>query len=190
MVSDTTPYSLFGDIPIACGAKFYQSNDVTIVDKSAYHSRCFWIDGPEKDGKTTNDLKQGISWHIPDFLGEVARLNQYNEFPDTLCKSIPRLQMWDYIDPLHCIPIFKEETLSGSADGLDAHRDKVVADTGILQCDDEPGQLLLYPSNKPNPQIVPDSKSRARLRQQITVYGKTEVPKTHILRGPNLSAQL
>ncbi|RDL38340.1 uncharacterized protein BP5553_02680 [Venustampulla echinocandica] len=154
MAADDQPnFALFGDIPISS-----RGQDVSL---QRYKTT----------GKTTNDIKQGISWHVTDFLGHENRIEQYNTHPDTMCKSIPRLQMWDYMDPLHCVPIFWPP-LPDSKGGLDQDTAQVLSDTGSLHCDMEKGQQLLYPSNKPNPRVVPSSTSIRRLRKAFITSGR------------------
>lgn len=171
MASDNeAKYSLLSDIPILLGAHFYLSSDPVIApDYKDVVSRpgCFWIDGPNEDGKTDGDSHQGLSWHVTDFLGNEDRIAQYNEFPDTLKKSIPRIQMWDHIHPMHCVPVFWPPLPVSEDDyGGDVDVQRVLKETGELHCgDDEDGGQLLYPSNNPNPPIIPDSKTKIRLRQ-------------------------
>jgi hypothetical protein len=172
MASDNeAKYALLSDIPILLGAHVYLSNDPVIAANGkdvVARPGCFWIDGPNKDGKTDDDSHQGLSWHITDFLGNEDRIAQYNEFPDTLKKSIPRIQMWDYINPMHCVPVFWPP-LPVSKDGYggDVDVQRVLKETGELHCgDDKDGGQLLYPSNKPNPPIISDLKTKIRLRQR------------------------
>ena len=171
MASDNeAKYALLSDIPILLGAYVYLSNDPVIANDGedvVARPGCFWIDGPNKDGKMEDDAHQGLSWHITDFLGNEDRIAQYNEFPDTLKKSIPRIQMWDYINPMHCVPVFWPP-LPVSKDGYggDADVQRVLKERGELHCgDDKDGGQLLHPTNKPDQPIIPDTNTKIRLRQ-------------------------
>ncbi|KAL5000912.1 hypothetical protein BDV10DRAFT_192434 [Aspergillus recurvatus] len=100
-------WALYGDVPKSCGAAWYHSNLAIQLSGQTYKPSCFWIGGPRQDtGRPTNNFPMGIGVHIIDFDSTEARQTQYTEHPDTLCKSKPRLHMYDQLSEMTCLPIF------------------------------------------------------------------------------------
>ncbi|MBE3050413.1 hypothetical protein IMZ48_49550 [Candidatus Bathyarchaeota archaeon] len=92
-----------GDIGYQCGMSWGLSQR----DIGEKHTRpkCVWLDN---DG--TNDINaQAMSFHIPDMVANPDRLTQYNENPNSLCKSTPRFSFWGDLLPDSQIPIFIPE---------------------------------------------------------------------------------
>ncbi|RDW83781.1 uncharacterized protein DSM5745_04107 [Aspergillus mulundensis] len=100
-------WALYGDVPKSCGAAWYHSNLPIQLDGQPYKPACFWIGAPREDtGLPTNNFPMGIGLHTIDFDSNEALQIQYNEHPDTLCKSKPRLHMYAMLSEMSCLPIF------------------------------------------------------------------------------------
>lgn len=86
-------YMFFGDVGYKCGADWYYSDLIVSADR--YTPKCIWLDQDH-----TNGLHhQGMGIHISDFLATPARLEEYQNIPDAMCKSTPRFQMYPNILP-------------------------------------------------------------------------------------------
>ncbi|KAI1957327.1 hypothetical protein LOZ58_005695 [Ophidiomyces ophidiicola] len=179
---------LFGDTPKQCGAPWYHSNLGAGIGE-LYKPSCFWVDGLDSNGKTTNDIPQGYGIHLPDFPSVVnsgqagdsarseARQAQYTQYPDTMCKSTPRFKIYSRLDILHCLPIF-DPPLQYTADWADVDFAKLKTE-GKPQCDPTPGQT---PTAKQSLQLY---KSRIDRFGIHPTYGtKRSVPETSKVRRP------
>ncbi|KAL3471452.1 hypothetical protein BJX99DRAFT_266770 [Aspergillus californicus] len=92
---------------VSCGASWYHSNLAIQLNGQTYKPSCFWIGGPRQDnGRPTNDFPEGIGLHIIDFDSTEARQTQYSKHPETLCKSKPRLHMYQQLSEMSCLPVF------------------------------------------------------------------------------------
>ncbi|EFW19168.1 conserved hypothetical protein [Coccidioides posadasii str. Silveira] len=109
------------------------------VGDLAHKPKCFWIDGPDDDGKTTYNFPQGIGIHLIDFIGSEALYAQYADHPDSMCKSAPRLKMYKKLNELQCLPVFNPP-LEYTRDGLDADLEALKTE-GEVMCSPPPGQL-------------------------------------------------
>jgi hypothetical protein len=68
-----------------------------------YQPRCIWIDRDDSDGSHTKAM--GI--HLPSFLPNQGRVDQYNADNDVMCKADPRFKLYDQLDVEDPIPFFK-----------------------------------------------------------------------------------
>ncbi|KAL4945542.1 hypothetical protein BDV06DRAFT_219230 [Aspergillus oleicola] len=111
-------FAVYGDVPKMCGAPWYHSNLAVQLDGQTYKPNCFWIGGSRQDtGRPTNNFPMGIGLHITDFDSNEARQTQYNKHPETLCKSKPRLHMYDMLSEMTCLPIFDPPLGGGPGEG-------------------------------------------------------------------------
>ncbi|KAL4915008.1 hypothetical protein BDW62DRAFT_204097 [Aspergillus aurantiobrunneus] len=100
-------WAFYGDVAKSCGASWYHSNLAVQLDGRTYKPSCFWIGGPRQDtGRPTNGFPEGIGLHLIDFDSTEARQTQYTKHPETLCKSKPRMHMYDMLSEMTCLPIF------------------------------------------------------------------------------------
>ncbi|EAS27679.1 uncharacterized protein CIMG_10284 [Coccidioides immitis RS] len=132
-------WAFTGDNAAMCGVPWYHSNLVMQVGDLAHKPKCFWIDGPDDDGKTTYNFPQGIGIHLIDFIGSEALYAQYADHPDSMCKSAPRLKMYKKLNELQCLPVFNPP-LEYTRDGLDADLEALKTE-GEVMCSPPPGQL-------------------------------------------------
>jgi hypothetical protein len=120
-----------------------------MVGSDTYTPKCVWIDQDHSNGLRF----QGLSLHMPDFASTDGRIQQYNDFPDTLCKSKARMNFWDSIVPDAEIPIFTPP-LQYNPDGTDVNMGRVVdkskrrnpASSRLLKRDtsnNRPGHLVI-----------------------------------------------
>jgi hypothetical protein len=102
----------YGDLGWTCGADWY--HNYFMVGGGTYAPRCVWIDQDHPNGLRF----QGLSLHMPDFQSTDDRITEYNNNPDTLCKSSPRMKFWPSIVPDTVIPFFNPvlEYTDGGAD--------------------------------------------------------------------------
>lgn len=90
----------FGDIGKHCGYSWGISD--RDIGEEHYRPSCMWLD----DDGTNGINSQALSFHIPDMVANNQRLVQYSEYPDTLCKSTPRMSNWGNLDATSQIPMF------------------------------------------------------------------------------------
>ena len=113
--------SLTGDIPRMCGSKWGHSTNR--VGPSHQVPACFWINSShKKKGNKIDDKPDGISWHLPSFVGSKGRAKQYTEHNETMCKVPARLQMHENLQgnlKHYRIPIFDTRPLFVSKDQTD-----------------------------------------------------------------------
>lgn len=101
-------YAWNGDFGFQCGALWGYGNTTFSADPSGgvYQPRCNWIDGNDSNGLHT----QAIGMHLPSVLANQARVDQYNNDNDLMCKADPRFKLYDKLDVEDPIPYFKSET--------------------------------------------------------------------------------
>ena len=109
---DDTKKVFYGDFAKECGADWYHSWFKTGDDD--YQPACFWIDKNRSNGLRY----QGIGLHFNDFAPTEERAKQLNENRDLMCKSKPRLHMYEEMGYETYIPFFNPplelETKDGS----------------------------------------------------------------------------
>lgn len=115
-------WAWYGDLGAKCGADWYNSNH--IIGDGTYTPKCVWIDKDHSYGMKA----QGLSLHMPDFSSTNAKVQQYNDMPDTLCKSTPRMKMWGEIWPDSLIPTF-QPPLKYTDAGADDNPQRVIDKT-------------------------------------------------------------
>ena len=71
---------------------------------------CFWLSSAHKAiHKVEDDMPDGISWHLPSFIGTGERARQYQEHPETMCNKTARFALQHDLreGKKHRIDIFK-----------------------------------------------------------------------------------
>lgn len=113
-------YSWNGDIGFQCGALWMFGNTTLTADAAGgiYQPRCNWIDGDNSDGLHTKAM--GI--HLPSFLANQGRVDQYDKDNDVMCKADPRFKLYDQLDVEDAIPHFKDVPFNGTT-LIDFNRD-------------------------------------------------------------------
>ncbi|KAN0099509.1 hypothetical protein V8E51_013284 [Hyaloscypha variabilis] len=113
-LEDGASFSFNGDIGFQCGAFWNYGNTTITADPTngIYQPRCNWIDGIVTNGITTKAM--GI--HLPSFLANQGRIDQYNQNNNIMCKSDPRFKLYEKLaltDPIpHFVnPVFDPTTL-------------------------------------------------------------------------------
>jgi len=130
-------WAVYGDIGYQCQHAWYLSNLLVGGQANIYYPKCVWIDSPKTpDGP--NNFPQGMSIHIPDFLATEARNKQYQDLPDTMCKSTPRFTMWPKLHEMNCIPVF-DPPLEYNDNSTDKDLKAIFTD-GKVHCDPGPGK--------------------------------------------------
>ena len=100
MSGNMVQWTWLGEVAKYCGAQWYPSS--RIVGSDTNPPACAWIDQDHSKGGKA----QGFSLHMPDFAANDARIQQYVENPDSLCKSSPRMTFWPAIVPDAIPPFF------------------------------------------------------------------------------------
>jgi hypothetical protein len=98
-------YSWNGDIGFQCGGLWMFGNTTFSADIAGgiYQPRCLWIDGDDSNGIHT----KAFGVHLPSFLANTARVDQYNLNNDVMCKADPRFKLYDQLDVVNdAIPHF------------------------------------------------------------------------------------
>lgn len=178
--SGGTQWKFFGDVAQACGAAWYHSNLIVPTDSNnEFKPKCVWIG--ESGG-----YPQGMAIHMPDFdLGSTAKTQQrivdYQNNPDTMCKSTPRWKMWENLSKFNFIPVF-DPPLAYSPDGSDPENIEPVFQGGVAMgtpgpldevTSEQRSSLLMeyYPDAAPGPtwfpSVVGTSYRRRKLRRSV-----------------------
>jgi hypothetical protein len=129
----------YGDNAVSCGAPWYHSHTEIKTGGDPFYPSYFWITRPDKSGKKANPaFPQGVGIHITDFTSDPGKIRQYQDNPDTVCKSDPRFKLYDKLEVIDCIPTF-DPILQYNSDGSD--QDLNALNTpGKVHCDLGPGQ--------------------------------------------------
>ena len=98
---DNNQMAWYGDVGFSCGADWYHSQYK--IGKDNYMPRCTWIDKNKSNG-----LRHvGMGIHITDFNTDSDALaKQYQDFPDSMCKTAPRFKMYENIGHDDVIPVY------------------------------------------------------------------------------------
>src|SRR5689334_11488695 len=93
---------ILGDAMVQlCHWQGYPSEARIKLDKGWHRPLCFWIDGDDSYSESWNEGQAwypnqhkvySMSLHLPDFEGTNDTLSAYNNDPQFLCNSDPRLQ--------------------------------------------------------------------------------------------------
>lgn len=109
-------WTWMGDMGYTCGGDWYPSKAKFGTDN--YQPRCAWLDANHSD-----DLRFiAMSMHMPDFNGDSALIDEYNENTDNLCNSKARFMQWGelQVNPgYNQIPPMFNPPLEYNADGSD-----------------------------------------------------------------------
>ncbi|KAB5533482.1 hypothetical protein GE09DRAFT_1250761 [Coniochaeta sp. 2T2.1] len=92
--------TFYGDVGFMCGMDWYPSSGV--IDSNFYAPRCVWLDADHTNGINA----RALSFHLNDVAAQPDKLAEYNDNPDTLCKSTPRFSFWGNLEPDGQIPFF------------------------------------------------------------------------------------
>lgn len=109
-------WTWMGDVAYTCGADWYPSTSKFGSDN--HQPRCAWIDSDHSDKLRFIAL----SMHMPDFNGDNALIEEYNEHKENLCDSRARFMMWGelQVDPgYNQIPPMFDPPLEYNDDGSD-----------------------------------------------------------------------
>jgi hypothetical protein len=118
-ITVTTPdgikYGWFGDVGASCaGSHWYYGNTTAGLDSNngEYQPKCMWIDGDDSAGYD----KKAFSFHLPSFLTNQARADQYLNDNDLMCGAAPRFSLYTDLsmtDPIKYFshPMFDTNTL-------------------------------------------------------------------------------
>ncbi|KAK5630491.1 hypothetical protein RRF57_006206 [Xylaria bambusicola] len=98
-----TSTAWYGDYGYKCGMSWGLSKEEIGAERAV--PKCVWLDGDGTNGINS----QAMSMHIKDMVANSDRLAQYQENPDTMCKSTPRFSFWGDLLPDSRIPIFDPE---------------------------------------------------------------------------------
>ncbi|ETN47190.1 uncharacterized protein HMPREF1541_01381 [Cyphellophora europaea CBS 101466] len=201
MFPDGGEASILGDVPHGfCGWSGYPS--LTEIDfdgkGSAYRPFCFWIDFDDsyrdqsKPWNPRDHLPLAMSFHLPDFNGQNATKQAYNDNKDLICKSSARMQARRCLE--RSIPIFDPPLNYGNQAGNEDeanHLDPTVV------LDSEVGD---WPQTRGGPGRIrtcstPQRRKRARRNSfegqwvhslEINPkFSATEICKMSGLRGPH-----
>ena len=121
-------YSFIGNTPVKCGAVWYESR--AIMAGTDVRPQCFWLSSDDR-------FLQGLSFRLSDFTNPNATKmealsKQYDDQPDSLCKSQPRIGLWKTMTEKNCIPYFKNLPAK-NPDGTDQDPASVIG-PGDLAC--------------------------------------------------------
>jgi len=109
-------WTWMGDVGYTCGADWYPSTAKFGSDN--YQPKCAWIDSDHSDGLHYI----AMSMHIPDFNGDAALVDEYNQDKDFLCNAKARMMMWGQltVNPgYNSVPPMFSPPLEYNADGSD-----------------------------------------------------------------------
>lgn len=110
---NSAQWTLFGDLGYKCGADWYNSNQK--VGDGTYTPKCVWLDKNHSNGLHYS----GLALHMPDFAGdEQGKIDEYQEDPDTLCKSTRRMGFFPSM-PDDGLPPFFLPPLNYTSTGAD-----------------------------------------------------------------------
>ncbi|MCJ1428258.1 hypothetical protein MMC29_006167, partial [Sticta canariensis] len=123
---DNNQMGWYGDVGFTCGADWYHSQYK--IGANDYMPRCTWID---KDH--TNGLRfQGMGIHMTDFNSNSGALaKQYQDVPDSMCKTSPRFKMYESIGPDGVLPIYWPPLNISPANQTDADPQAMSSNQGI-----------------------------------------------------------
>ena len=118
------PKSLSGDVFFTCGADWFPSSQV--IDNEGSTPKCVWL-----DRNASNGLRfQALGFHTGSFGNFQALSAQYNQHPDSMCKSGPRLRMYTSLTTEDPILIF-QPPITFNADGTDVDMSKIIGNPGV-----------------------------------------------------------
>lgn len=110
-----------GDVGMKCGAPWYPSNLVVPGSDPEARPACVWI-----DQDSTKHPHTGVTIHLPSFAGAGDGLaKQYNDQPETMCKSLPRFSMWKSRSVHMTLPAFMGG-LEFNEDGTDIDINRIL----------------------------------------------------------------
>lgn len=109
-------WNWMGDVGYTCGGDWYPSTAKFGSDN--YQPKCTWIDSDHSDGLHFI----AMSMHMPDFNGDQALVDEYNQNNPNLCNSKARFMQWGQlsVDPgYNSIPPMFSPPLQYNSDGSD-----------------------------------------------------------------------
>lgn len=93
--------TFFGDTGYLCGQSWFPSQNS--IGSDFQKPKCVWLDGDHTNGINA----RALSFHLNDMAPDQDKLAEYQDMPDTLCRSTPRFSFWGNLLPDSEIPIFK-----------------------------------------------------------------------------------
>ena len=122
-VSNTKISGLFwGDIGYKCGQTWFANTNR--IGDTFRASKCVWLDADHE-----NDINaRAMSFHLNDIVFSDEKLEQYKEYPDTLCKSTPRFSFWGNLLPDGTPPFFQPPLRYKDDNGADEDMSRVLDD--------------------------------------------------------------
>ena len=181
---DNNQMAWYGDVGFSCGADWYHSQYK--IGQNNYMPRCTWI-----DKKHSNGLRfVGMGIHITDFssnsdalaqqvsgekrilpiVWRVAKLFQYRDFPDSMCKTAPRFKMYENIGPDDVVPVYFPPLDLNTADNTDKEPAKISTNQGVKGGDPDLKILSKRQMNSSMPD-TPAIPSNATLTRQTNEPG-------------------
>lgn len=144
--------TFYGDTGSKCGQSWFLSQNE--IGSEFRKSKCVWLDADHSNGINA----RALSFHLNDMAPSSDKMKQYQDRPETLCKSTPRFSFWGNLLPDGTIPFFKpklvylEDSQSG-AQGADKDPDRVL---------DKPNQynkgIYMYQGEKTKRSIRPSRR--------------------------------
>jgi hypothetical protein len=100
ITDDHVSTTFFGDYGAKCGQSWHLSNEEIGPERKT--PKCVWLDGDNSNGLNA----QAMSFHIKDMVANPDRVQQYNDVPDTMCRSTARYSFWGDLLPNSWLPFF------------------------------------------------------------------------------------
>ncbi|PSK59393.1 CAAX prenyl protease 1 [Elsinoe australis] len=117
--------TFLGDIGAKCGQTWFESENP--VGNKDEKPKCVWLDGNHDNGINA----RALSFHLRDLAPVDAKLAQYKDNPDTLCKSTPRYSFWGDLLPNGIPPFFDPPLKYNDGNGGDVDLSLVLDDPNM-----------------------------------------------------------
>ncbi|TRX93459.1 hypothetical protein FHL15_005734 [Xylaria flabelliformis] len=114
--------AFYGDTGYKCGQSWFASDNR--IGSDFWKPKCVWLDANHDNGINA----RALSFHLNDMQANDAKLDEYYENLDALCKSTPRFSFWGNLLPDGIIPFFNPKLEYKDDNGADVDLSKVLDD--------------------------------------------------------------